>query len=62
MDMEQIKKNYNLFKIPSPKLPTYDNPEKFASKFTRCSLKTYGNTSYSNITKDTSHNIKNNSR
>jgi hypothetical protein len=50
--IEKIKKNYDKFNIPDGKKPIYeDDPNIFIGKYKRCSIKTYGEISYSNTSK-----------
>jgi hypothetical protein len=47
MGNEQIKRDYDLFQIPSEKVPHYDNPHQLAGTYKRCSLYEYVSITYS---------------
>jgi hypothetical protein len=50
MKKEDIRKEYDLFKIPVEKIPHYENPNQFASDFKRCSMYEYVSITYSGST------------
>ena len=50
MKDKEIKKEFEKFHIPFERIPKYDNPEKFASQFKKCTIQKYINVSYSNTT------------
>lgn len=50
MNIDKINQKYSQFNIPSENIPSYENPQQFASRYEKCSILEYSNTSYSNST------------
>ena len=46
--MKDYLKEFEKFSLNLKDLPKYENPEKFASNYKKCSLYEYVNTTYSN--------------
>jgi hypothetical protein len=53
MDTKVIKSEYEKFNIPKERIPDYDNdPNKLMGKYKKCSILTYGRTTYSDSTEE----------
>lgn len=59
MDTKVIKKEYEKFNIPQERIPAYDDPYKLMGKYKKCSILTYGRTTYSDSTQESAKDFNN---